>query len=135
MPAALTEAEKARVADGCYNLLLILSQAATPAEGLRILDRAVRLRPKTTAAYHRRRAECLERAGDLAGRDRENRAASRIDPVTALDYFLNGRELVLRRRFADAVRPLDTALQADPEKTSAHLLLAVCYLNIATESG
>ena len=82
LPAALSETEKARVADDCYDLLLILSQAAEPAEGLRILDRAVRLRPKTTAAYHRRRAECLERAGDLAGRDRENREASRIDPVT-----------------------------------------------------
>ena len=50
--------------------------------------------------------------------------------MTALDYFLNGRELVLRRRFADAVRPLNSALQADPENTSAHLLLAVCYLNM-----
>ena len=131
LPSALKDTEKARVADDCYNLLLILSQAAAdPAEGLRILDRAVRLRPKTTAAYHRRRAECLERTGDLAGRDRENQEASRIDPVTALDYFLNGRELVLRRRFADAVRPLNSALQADPENTSAHLLLAVCYLNM-----
>ncbi len=130
LPAGLQDAEKARVADDCYNLLLILSQAGKPAEGLRILDRAVRLRPKTTAAYHRRRAECLERTGDLAGRDRENREASRIDPVTALDSFLNGRELVLRRRFADAVRPLNSALQADPENTSAHLLLAVCYLNM-----
>ena len=130
LPAALTETEKARVADDCYDLLLILSQAADPAEGLRILDRAVRLRPKTTAAYHLRRADCLERTGDLAGRDRENREAGRIDPVTALDYFLNGRELVLRRRFADAVRPLNSALQADPDQTSAHLLLAVCYLNM-----
>ncbi len=130
LPAALTETEKARVADDCYNLLLILSQAVTPADGLRILDRAVRLRPKTTAAYHRRRADCLERTGDLAGRDRENQEASRIDPVTPLDYFLNGRELALRRRFADAVRPLNSALQADPENTSAHLLLAVCYLNM-----
>ena len=50
--------------------------------------------------------------------------------MTALDFFLSGRELVLRRRFADAVRPLNSALQADPEKTSAHLLLAVCYLNM-----
>jgi tetratricopeptide (TPR) repeat protein len=134
LPAALTDTEKARVADDCYNLLLILSEAAKPAQGLRILDRAVRLRPKTTAAYHRRRADCLERTGDLAGRDRENQEASRTDPVTGLDYFLNGRELVLLRRFADAVRPLNSALQADPENTSAHLLLAVCYLNMQPKS-
>ena len=130
LPAALTEPEKARVADDCYDLLLILSQAAAPAEGLRILDRAVRLRPQTTAAYHRRRADCLERAGDLVGRDRENREAGLIKPATALDFFLSGRELMLGRRFADAVRPLNSALQLDPEKTSAHLLLAVCYLNM-----
>ncbi|MGP0062475.1 MAG: protein kinase domain-containing protein, partial [Isosphaeraceae bacterium] len=63
-PTALQESEKARLADDCYDLLLIRSQASEPAEGLRILDRALRLRPKTTAAYHRRRADCLERAGD-----------------------------------------------------------------------
>jgi eukaryotic-like serine/threonine-protein kinase len=131
LPAALSGPEKARVADDCYDLLLILSQAAaSPAEGLRLLDRAVRLRPQATAAYHLRRAECLERAGDLVGRDRENREASLIKPVTALDFFLSGRELMLGRRFADAVRPLNRALQADPEKTSAHLLLAVCSLNM-----
>ena len=82
LPAALTEPEKARVADDCYDLLLILSQAAAPAEGLRILDRAVKLRPQATAAYHLRRADCLERAGDLVGRDRENR---RVGPDQAGD--------------------------------------------------
>jgi serine/threonine protein kinase/Tfp pilus assembly protein PilF len=130
LPAELSQAEKSRVADDCYDLLLIRSQAAEPAEGLRVLDRAEVLRPRPTAAYHRRRAECLERAGDLAGRDREIQMASAINPVTALDYFLNGRELVLMRRFGDAVRPLNSALQIDPEKTAAHLLLAVCYLNM-----
>ena len=64
LPTALSDAEKSRVRDGCYDLLLILSQAADPAKGLRILDRAARLRPEPTAAYHLRRAECLERAGD-----------------------------------------------------------------------
>jgi tetratricopeptide (TPR) repeat protein len=48
--------------------------------------------------------------------------------VTALDYFLNGRELVFRRRFAEAIRPLRRAIQLDPDQTSAHLLLAVAHL-------
>jgi eukaryotic-like serine/threonine-protein kinase len=131
LPGALSDTEKARVKDSCYDLLLIRSQAADdPAEGLRILDRAVRLRPEATAAYHFRRAECLERAGDRAGRDRENRAAELIKPVTAMDFFLSGRELALRRQFADAIGPLNAAVQDDPEQTSAHLLLALCYLNI-----
>jgi tetratricopeptide (TPR) repeat protein len=47
-----------------------------------------------------------------------------------MDFFLNGRELALRRQFADAIRPLNAALLEDPEQTSAHLLLALCYLNI-----
>ena len=50
--------------------------------------------------------------------------------MTPLDYFLNGRELVLHRQFADAVRPLNSALEPDPDHTSAHLLLAVCYLDM-----
>ena len=106
LPRALTETEQARVVDSCYDLLLIRSQAASPAEGLRILDQAVRLAPRATAAYHLRRADCLERAGDLAGRDRENQAAGQLKPVTPLDYFLSGRELAFRRQFDDAIRPL-----------------------------
>jgi serine/threonine protein kinase/Tfp pilus assembly protein PilF len=131
LPGALSDREKARVKDSCYDLLLILSQAADdPAEGLRILDRAVRLRPESTAAYHLRRADCLERVGDRAGRDREHHAASLIKPATAMDFFLSGRELALRRQFDDAIRPLNAAVQDDPEQTAAHLLLALCYLNI-----
>src|SRR5262249_15159747 len=118
----------ARVVEGCYDLLLIRAQAADPAEGLRILDRAKHLHPAATAAYHRRRADCLARAGDLAGRDRELRAAAQFPPVTPLDHFLNGRELVFRRQFAEAVRPLRRAIQLDPDQTSAHLLLAVAHL-------
>jgi len=130
IPGALSEAEQTKVVEGCYDLLLILSQEASPARGSRLLDRAVRLRPQATAAYHLRRADCLERAGDLAGRDREIRAAQELTPATALDYFLSGRELAARGRFADAIRLLETAVQRDLDQTAAHLLLAVCYLNV-----
>jgi tetratricopeptide (TPR) repeat protein len=130
LPPALTEPERAVVRDRCYDLLLILSQAADAAEGLRILDRAARLRPEATAAYHLRRADCLERVSDLAGRDRERRAAAAHPPATALDHILRGRELVLRREFAGAIRSLKRALELDPTQTSAHLLLAVCALNV-----
>ena len=42
LPRELSDTEKARVKDSCYDLLLIRSQAADDAaEGLRILDRAV----------------------------------------------------------------------------------------------
>jgi tetratricopeptide (TPR) repeat protein len=130
LPAALTDAEQRQVREGCYHLLLILSQAADPAPGLRILDRAARLRPEPTAAYHLRRAECLERAGDFAGRDRETRAAQQRAPATALDYFLSGRELVSRGRYDEAIDLLRSAVQLDLNQTSAHLLLAACYTNV-----
>jgi tetratricopeptide (TPR) repeat protein len=131
LPTALTKDEKSRAREGCYHLLLILSQAADdPAMGLRILDRAARLRPESTAAYHHRRAECLERAGDLAGRDREIREAQKRAPATALDYFLSGRELVSRGRYDEAIDLLRTAVQLDLNQTSANLLLAACYTNV-----
>jgi tetratricopeptide (TPR) repeat protein len=129
LPTVLSEAEKTRVRDGCYDLLLILTQETEPAEGLRILDRAIQLRPQATAAYYLRRAHCLERAGDRAGQDRARRAAQQLEPVTAFDYFLNGRELAALGRLDEAVRLLDTAVQRDLDQTSAHLLLAVCYFN------
>jgi len=50
--------------------------------------------------------------------------------VTALDYFLSGREHAFHRQFDDAIRPLKCALGLDCDQTSAHLLLAVCYLNM-----
>jgi tetratricopeptide (TPR) repeat protein/tRNA A-37 threonylcarbamoyl transferase component Bud32 len=129
LPATLSKTQKTRVRDGCYDLLLLMSGAVRPAEGLRILDRAARLRPQATAAYHFRRGDCLERAGDLAGRDREQRAAGQLQPLTALDHFFSGRELAARGRFDDAIRLLDTAVQRDVDQTSAHLLLAICHLN------
>ena len=129
LPTALKDDEKARLRDGCYDLLLILTQEGDAAEGLRILDRAIQLRPQATAAYHLRRADCLGRSGDNLGRDRETRAAEQTGPETALDYLLNGRELAFRRRFDEAIISLNMALQRDPDQTSAHLLLAVCYHN------
>ncbi len=130
LPTALKQEEKTRLRDGCYDLLLILTQEeADSSKGLRLLDRAVGLRPELTAAYHLRRADCLGRLGDIPGRDRAMRAAEQTQPETALDFFLKGRELAFRGRFADAIGPLDMAVQRDLDQTSAHLLLAICYLN------
>ena len=122
-------------ADGCYDLLLILSQAvptrpracgsSTGRSGF-----ARSRRPRTTSAAP---SASSARATSPAGTARIEKP-SQLEPVTALDYFLNGRELVLRRRFADAIRPSNTAVQADPDQTSAHLLLAVCYLNMRPEA-
>src|SRR5262249_54339983 len=47
-----------------------------------------------------------------------------------LDHFLIGREQFLRREYADALGPLDTAVRLDPSQTGAQLLMAVCYYNL-----
>jgi tetratricopeptide (TPR) repeat protein len=131
LPEALSDAEKKRVAEGCYDLLLMLSQATTkPAVGLKVLDRASRLRPEPTAAYHLRRADCLARAGDRAGRTREERLAGDRSPVTALDHFLIGRERMGQRRWIEAIESLDRSLRLDPDQLAARLLLAIADVNV-----
>ena len=82
-----------QIAEGCYDLLLILSQAVEPAAGLQILDQAARLRPEPTAAYHLRRADCLAGLGDPAAATASRNWPGNRPPVTALDHFLIGREL------------------------------------------
>jgi tetratricopeptide (TPR) repeat protein len=124
LPASLADAERRRIAEGCFDLLLVLSQAVEPAEGLAILDRAERLRPEPGPALHLRRADYLGRLGDAAGRRREEALAAGQAPRTALDHFLVGREHVGRRRWDEAIPALETALALDPELGSARVLLA-----------
>ena len=130
LPAVLTRAERSQVAEGCYDLLLDLSQHVEPAAGLRVLDQAVRLHPEPTAAFHLRRADCLARQGDQAGRDREEQLARKFPPVSALDHYLVGREHYLRREFPEALSALDTAVRLDPDQTGAQLLLALSEYNV-----
>ena len=65
-------------------------------EAVRILDRAAELRRQPTHAYHLRRADYLERAGDTGGAMRERAAAERIRPDDAFDHFLSGLECYKR---------------------------------------
>jgi tetratricopeptide (TPR) repeat protein len=129
LPEALSATERARIIDGCYDLLLLLSQAVEPAPGRKILDRAAALRPGPTAAYHLRRADALARSGDAGGRKREEGLARQRPPATALDNFLIGREHLLAGQLPEATVALETATRLDPDQSAAHLLLAVASLN------
>ncbi|MFI5459234.1 MAG: protein kinase [Isosphaerales bacterium] len=129
IPEALNQGEKDEVTGGCFDLLLILSEAVGPAEGLKILDRAARLRPERTAAYHLRRAAILFQTGDRAGRVREEQLAAKLQPTTALDYLLIGREQLAREQFRDAIHSSQSAIRLDPDQLGAHLILAVAYFN------
>jgi hypothetical protein len=92
LPGSLSPKEQEQVREGCYELLLVLADAADqPAEGLRWLD-ASRLCP-ATPTYHRQRATWLDRTGDANGAEQERQAAARLEPATALDHFLLGKFL------------------------------------------
>jgi tetratricopeptide (TPR) repeat protein len=130
LPDTLTDVEKTEIVDGCYDLLLVLSRSADASAGLKILDRAARLRPEPTAAYHIRRAECLDKAGDAAGQKREEELAGRRPAVSALDHFLIGRERLTRRQWPQAIESLEAALTLDPNLTAAQILMAVCHYSV-----
>ncbi len=130
LPEELSAAERTRITEGCYDLLLTLSQATEPAVGLKVLDGANRLRAEPTAAYHLRRADCLARSGDRAGQAHEEKLAGDRPAVTALDHFLIGREQMAQRRWIEAIGSLDASLRLDPEQVAARLLLAICDFNV-----
>ena len=130
LPDVLAAGDKTRIAAGCYDLLLLLSDAVEPASGLKILDRAARLHPQPTAAYHLRRAGCLARLGDTAGQHREQELAAKLPAATALDHFLIGREQLASGQWAEAITSLEASLRLDPDQTPAHLLLARAYFNV-----
>jgi tetratricopeptide (TPR) repeat protein len=130
LPAVLSPDQQRRVDEGCYALLLVAARSAEPARGLRILDRAARLRTTATAAYHLRRADCLRRGGDLKGQADELEKARKCTPTTALDHFLLGREQATARNWADAISLLETAVRLDPDQAAPKLLVAICQFNV-----
>ena len=122
LPATFSDRERTEIAEGCYELLLILAEATDQADqGLRLLDQAVRLHPAPTRAYHLRRAVCLARRGDTAGagraprRGRAHPAVFGARSVPDRAGAVQARRLdhgppALRRRLAVATRPLLGAL-------------------------
>jgi tetratricopeptide (TPR) repeat protein len=128
LPSSLSRHEQAEIAEGCYELLLILATAeASPHEGLRRLDQATRLRPPT-AAYHLRRAACLSAAGLQAAALEERRRAQALQPATAFDHFLIGREDYRQGDVRRALEHFNRALHLQPDHFWAHCLSALCLL-------
>ena len=138
-PASLTDRGREEVAEGCYELLLVLAEAeAQPMPGedpatqagraLALLDRASSLRPPSKA-YHLRRAACLEKAGDAGGAGSERRAADRLRPGDAFDHLLSGQACYKRREWSAARLHFEQALRLRPDQFWARALLAVCDLH------
>ena len=115
-PTSLSATERTEIAEGCYELLLVLSQAESNAEqGLRRLDQAARLHTAPSRAYRFRRAACLERCGDRRGAERERRAAEGQPVTTAFDHYLAGQEHYRRNEPIAAIRHFDDALRQRPD--------------------
>jgi len=130
LPASLSQLEHQDIKEGCFELLLILAELADqPDPALRLLDSAARLRPPTRA-YHLRRAACLNSRGDRAGAERESRAAQRLEPATAFDHFLMGKEWYKRQEWGTAIQHFDAALQLRPDHFWANGLSALCCLGL-----
>jgi len=130
LPASLSQLEHQDIKEGCFELLLILAELADqPEPALRLLDSAARLRPPTRA-YHLRRAACLNSRGDRAGAERESRAAQRLEPATAFDHFLMGKEWYKRQEWGTAIQHFDAALQLRPDHFWANGLSALCCLGL-----
>jgi eukaryotic-like serine/threonine-protein kinase len=134
LPATLSKDQRAEVAEGYYELLLVLAEAVASQDServdsaLRILDSANRLRPGQTRAYHLRRAACLTRKQDTAAQARELALAEAVHPETAFDYFLSGQQEYKRNRFADAIQDFEIAVRKNPDHFWAKCLLAICYI-------
>ena len=129
LPESLGKVEHGEIKAGCFDLLLILTEAVETAEGLKILDRAAALRPDPNAAFHLRRAAILFQAGDKPGRVREEQLAQNLQPRSALDYLLIGREQRARAQLREAIHSCQTAVRLDPNQLGAHLILAVAYFS------
>ena len=139
LPASLTAAEQAEIGEGCYELLLVLAEAVAqplsgedPAlqagRGLAILDQAARLRAKPTRAYQWRRAACLARKGDKAGQALALAAAQHLEPATAHERFLEGRERYKRGDWSTARGHFNAVLRLQPDHFWAQCLAAICAI-------
>ena len=103
LPPALADQQRDEVKRGFFQLLLVLADAvselpgAPPAqrahEALGIVNRAEGLLSRPTKAYRLRRADFLERNGDLAAAARERAETERLAPSDAFDFFLLGRRV------------------------------------------
>jgi tetratricopeptide (TPR) repeat protein len=142
IPASLSSQEQAEVTEGCYELLLIWAEAVArplpPAEearrqagqALQILELTAKLLPSfhPTRAYHLRRAEYLAMQGDSVGARGEQTEVDRLQPDSAFDHFLYGRELYKRSRWMEAADHFEATLQRQPDHFWAQCLLAICDL-------
>jgi Tfp pilus assembly protein PilF len=130
LPESLTDRERAEINDGYYTLYVVLAGLERdPNDGLKALERAASIRP-STRAYHLRRAACLRALGKDDEAGIESVLAAKLEPSTALDHFLTGRERTQAKLWDEARRSFELALERQPDHFWSEFLLALCYLQL-----
>ncbi len=143
LPASLTAPERDEVVLGCYEMLLVLSEAVSQPlpgesaasqarEALKILARAPGVRPYPSRAFHLRRADYLEKSGDTELAIQARAEAESMEPNGAFDHFWIGLAQYKRGLLKPAKQHFDDALHAQPGHFWAQCLLAFCALNPRT---
>jgi serine/threonine protein kinase/Tfp pilus assembly protein PilF len=132
-------ARKEAMAADCYTLLLMLASTRDQQpdngahepnrEALRILDGARQLGYET-CALHSRRADLLERLGELDQSKMERNLAAAHLPEGALDCFLAGEEQYRRGNYKYASTFFNRVLNLQPDHFWARFFLAVCHLKM-----
>jgi serine/threonine protein kinase/tetratricopeptide (TPR) repeat protein len=135
--AHLTDAERADVAAGCYELLVALAETTDQAisaekkqtaEALHLLDHLGSRNPPSPGFYFSR-ARILDRLGNARAAAEERRRADNLPPVSAGDHYLTGIERYRAGDTARAIRSFRAAVSLQPNHSEAHCFLAICALN------
>jgi tetratricopeptide (TPR) repeat protein len=139
-PRHFDSRELEKIKASCYELTLLLAESVSHAlpdedparqarRALEILDSTGR-RGRITPAFHLRRADALERSGDLEGSHAERERAERFPTSewSAVDHFLAGEQAYRRKDLKRAIESFRHSLSIQPDRFWAHYFLAVCLL-------
>jgi tetratricopeptide (TPR) repeat protein len=144
-PDAFASPEQlARVAQDCYEILLVWADAVLPADtakadhgdgarqALRLLESAQALTRahhlEVPRAFYLRRARDRELSGDLRGAEADRAQARAMKPRTALDHFLEAMEAWQLGKTAAAARACEEVLLRQPDHFWALYLQGLCSL-------
>ncbi len=124
-----------KVRTSLYEVALLLAEATARSrpggaeEALRVLDR-VSWYPDTRVG-RLRRARYWEMKGDADRAAQERKEAARLEPQTALEWFLSGHDkLLVSGDLAAAAPDLDAALRLEPNLFWARFLRALAWLHV-----
>ena len=118
--------------DGWVNIGRVRVQEGNIAEARRVLEKALALKPELARAnyFYARVLKAEGKYDQAIARLRIVLAQYPRDRVVRNEL---GRELFLKKRYADAVKEFEEVLKVDPEDLQAHYNLMLCYNGLGDE--